>query len=130
MFNFIRSLYNGHAAGFAYLIFGFSGSILLGLASTRISGRLDELAGYDVLEYSLRALIYGGLASLLGLCTLAFLVMISLGVLRYFRNQRGAFAWVLVILALLHLPISLLTLLVYGFCVAEVGGAVFRYWIG
>lgn len=123
-------MYNGHAAGFVYLIAGFAGSILLGLSSTRISGRLDELAGYDILEYSLRALIYGGLSFTLGLCTLVFLLVISLGILRYFRNQRGAFAWVLVILAVLHLPISLLTLLVYGSSVAEVSGAVFRYWIG
>lgn len=127
LINTVKDFTTGKSAGITYLVLGFMISIPLGLASLRIDRRLDVLAGYDVLEYSHRALIYGFASGILLLITLVFLTAISLGILGYFKKNKGLGRWVLLILAIIHAPITSLTALVFGSSVIRVGGAVIRH---
>ena len=125
----VKYLYKGKANALLYILLGFSVSIFLGLGALRISNILDELANYHVLEYSRRAVFYGVISSALGLCTLLFLITISIGIIRYFRSRKGTLRWALLVLAMLHAPISALTLLTYIGEVKRVFVAVIRYVI-
>lgn len=127
LFNIVKDFATGKSSGITYLVLGFVISIPLGLASLRIDRRLDVLAGYDVLEYSHRALAYGFASGIFLLMTLVFLAAISLGILGYFKKNRGLGRWVLLILAIVHAPITSLTALVFGTSVIRVGGAIIRH---
>ncbi|CAI8251025.1 MAG: Uncharacterised protein [Marinobacterium sp. xm-d-530] len=127
LINTVKDFSKGKSAGITYLVLGFVISIPLGLASLRIDRRLDILAGYDVLEYSHRALVYGLASGILLLITLVFLAAISSGILGYFKKNSGLGRWVLLVLAIVHAPITSFTALVYGTSILRVGGAIIRH---
>ena len=106
-----RHFYEGRSNFFFYTFVGFTLSILLGLSATRIYGRLEPFFSYGQ-EYSPRVTVYGGLAFIFGLLTFIFLVFISVSVWRYFKAHRGFKGWGLLLLGVLHVPISLLTILI------------------
>ena len=106
-----RHFYEGRSNFFFYTFVGFTVSILLGLSAGRIYGRLEPFFSYGQ-EYSPRVTVYGGLAFIFGFLTFIFLVFISVSVWRYFKSRRGFKGWVMLLLGILHVPVSLLTILI------------------
>lgn len=125
----IRDLHAGKSRGITYLTLGFLLSIPLGLASLRIDRRLDVLAGYDILEYSHRALLYGVASGFLLSVTFVFLLVITIGIVRYFKSNKGFSRWLLLVLAIIHAPVTTLTIALYITSVLRVGGAILRHII-
>ena len=107
--NGIKQFYNGRSPAIAYILCGFLVSIFLGLLalsthSTAIE--LDYRIGFIKLD--LKVILMSGIG---GVMTLAFLVFISLSVWRFFIANSSITANITLVLGILHIPVSLLTLL-------------------
>ena len=107
--NGINQFYNGRSPAIAYILSGFLISIFLGLLalsthSTAIE--LDYRIGFIKLD--LRVILMSALG---GFMTLAFLLFISLSIWRFFIANRSVTANITLVLGILHIPVSLLTLL-------------------
>jgi len=110
--NGIRNLYNGKSSASKYIFVGLLFAIVLGLASLKVSGYATAL-GYtpEYTRLQLRTLGFGFVGAMV---TLLYLFWISVGVWRYFIRNSTALANFTLILGLLHIPISLLTILVFA----------------
>lgn len=107
--NGIKQFYNGRSSAIAYISSGFLVSITLGLLALSTHGiaiELDYRVGFIKLD--LKVIL---MSSLGGLMTLAFLLFISLSVWRFFIANSSITANITLVLGILHIPVSLLTLL-------------------
>ena len=108
----IRNLYNGQSPAYKYIFIGIVFAVVLGLASLRVSSYATALSYMpEHTRLQLRTLGFG----LIGAClTLLYLYWISVGVWRYFIRNSTIWANVILVLGLIHLPVSLLTILVFA----------------
>ena len=112
MLNGIKQFYQGRSPALIYTVIGFCGALFLGYLTLSVASVASEL-GYRVGFIKLDLMVIG--CSIIGgLMSLAFLVFISLAVWRYFILHTSIKANVLLVLGILHIPVSLLTILVFA----------------
>jgi len=123
--NGIRKMYNGQSSALKYIFIGLLFAVVLGLASLRVSGYATTLSYMP--EYTRLQLRTLGFGSIGAIVTLLYLFWISVGVWRYFIRTSSIMANFTLILGLLHLPISILTILVFASSAYDGLAALIKY---
>lgn len=113
-----KTFRNGGSPPALYLALGFLVAPVLGFFALNIDTDLGLIKAFD--HYTTQQLKYGVYSLLGAVVTASYLFTLTLGIWRFFELHRSWLAAILLVLAVIHFPISLTTfgIFCYSFAVA------------